>query len=147
MAAVIYPAPQELRVGVRMPKTTFRPVKMQRGCPVKSPDGKAAASDLGVLVFDRAVADRVRSDEEFGREYGFSIFDYYSDYQNSVGGISYRDLLNLNAREPFSPDLDLVADLILRYSPWDSAIVLGGGASNYARDARLISMSAGPGYP
>jgi hypothetical protein len=133
---VIYPAAQELRVGVRMPKTTFRPGENASvDVRVKSPDGKAAASDLGVLVFDRAVADRVRSDEEFGREYGFSIFDYYSDYQNSVGGISYRELLNLNAREPFSPDLDLAAELILRYSPWDSAIVLGGGASNYARDA------------
>jgi hypothetical protein len=136
MAAVIYPSPQELRVGVRMPKTTFRPGENASvDVRVKSPDGKAAESDLGVLVFDRAVADRVRSDEEFGREYGFSIFDYYSDYQNSVGGISYRDLLNLNAREPFSPDLDLAAELILRGSPWDSAIVLGGGASNYARDA------------
>ena len=136
MAAVIYPSPQELRVGVSMPKTTFRPGENASvDVRVKSPDGKAAASDLGVLVFDRAVADRVRSDEEFGREYGFSIFDYYSDYQNSVGGISYRDLLNLNAREPFSPDLDLAAELILRDSPWDSAIVLGGGASNYARDA------------
>jgi A-macroglobulin complement component/alpha-2-macroglobulin family protein/MG2 domain-containing protein/carboxypeptidase family protein/A-macroglobulin receptor/macroglobulin-like protein len=136
MAAVIYPAPQELRVGVRMPKTTFRPGENASvDVRVKSPDGKAAASDLGVLVFDRAVADRVRSDEEFGQEYGFSIFDYYSDYQNSVGGISYRDLLNLNAREPFSSDLELVAELILRYSPWDSAIVLAGGSSNYARDA------------
>jgi uncharacterized protein YfaS (alpha-2-macroglobulin family) len=136
MTAVIYPAPQELHVGVRMPKTTFRPGENASvDVRVKSPEGKAAASDLGVLVFDRAVADRVRSDEEFGREYGFSIFDYYSDYQNSIGGITYRDLLNSNAREPFSPDLDLVAKLILRNNPWDSSIAFGGGASNYARDA------------
>jgi len=50
-------------VGVRMPKTTFRPGEnAQRGCPGQIADGKAAASDLGVLVFDRAWR-RVRSDE------------------------------------------------------------------------------------
>jgi hypothetical protein len=33
------------------------------------PDGHAAESVLGVLVFDRAVAERVRTDEDCGREY------------------------------------------------------------------------------
>jgi hypothetical protein len=136
MVAVMYPAPQELRVDLRMDKTIFRPGENASvDVRVKSPDGKAATSALGVLVFDRAVAERVRTDEEFGREYGFSIFDYYRDYQNSIAGITYRDLLNLNIRETFSPDLDLVAELILRANSWDSAIVLGGGASNYSTEA------------
>ena len=47
---------------------------------ILTPEGSAVESALGVLVFDKAVAERVRTDEEFGREYGFSVYDYAPYY-------------------------------------------------------------------
>lgn len=99
------------------------------------PGGKATESALGVLVFDRAVAERVRSDEQFGRDYGFSIYDYYESYRNSIAGITYRDLLNLDATKPFSADLDLAAELILRSSSGITDVLLSGSAADYAAEA------------
>ncbi len=134
-ASVIYPFPQELRVDVRMPKTTFRPGdNASVNVHVDSPDGKVAQSALGVLVFDRAVAERVRSDEEFKREYGFSILDYYGD-DASIGGITYRDLLNLDPVKPFPPDLDLAAELVLQRLSYLEDVALSGGAADYTSEA------------
>ena len=73
----IYPARQELQVGLRMARTTLRPGETANAdLHILTPEGSAVESALGVLVFDKAVAERVRTDEEFGREYGFSVYDY-----------------------------------------------------------------------
>src|SRR5205823_8531523 len=95
MVRVIYPARHELQVGLHLVNTTFRPGEMATGdLRVSTPEGEAAESILGVLVFDRAVAERFRTDEDLGRGFGFSIFDYLdSFYQSSVAGVSYRSLL------------------------------------------------------
>src|SRR5262249_37321179 len=133
---VIYPGPQELQVGVHMAKTTFRPGEDATvGVQVKMPDGKPTEGALGVLVYDRAVAERVRTDEDFGRGYGFSIFDYYDAYRHGIGGISYRDLLYLSPTQPFSPDLDLTAGLIVRSTYWSAPMTMQGGMPDYAAEA------------
>ena len=60
---VLYPAKEELSVKVGMKKAVFNPGEMVSSeLEVSAPDGKPAESALGVLVFDRAVAERVRTD-------------------------------------------------------------------------------------
>jgi uncharacterized protein YfaS (alpha-2-macroglobulin family) len=119
---VIYPAKEELDVKLKMPQTVFRPGEdVTADLHVLTPNGEPTESALGVLVFDRAVAERVRTDEDFGREYGYSIFDYFNgDYQRSIGGVSYRDLRDLDASKPFPEGIDLVAEGMLHssYGPW-----------------------------
>ena len=67
---VIYPAQQELQVGLRMARTMLRPGQTANAdLHILTPDGHATESVLGVLVFHRAVAERVRTDEDFGGEY------------------------------------------------------------------------------
>src|SRR5439155_5117539 len=109
-AQVLFPARKELDVRVKMPQTTFKPgEEVAADVRVLTPEGRASESALGLLVFDRAVAERVRTDEDFGRDYGYSIFDYFDwDYQRSIGGVSYRDLLDLDATKSFPEGLDLV---------------------------------------
>jgi uncharacterized protein YfaS (alpha-2-macroglobulin family) len=141
-AHVIYPALQELRVGLKMAHSTYRPGETASAdFTVRSPEGKPVESDLGVLVFDRAVAERVRSDEEFGRPYGFSIYDYLGDsYIGKIAGIGYRDLLGLSPNEPFSADLQLVAEALMRsaqYNWWYGNVQLKGG-ENYSRGAGSV---------
>jgi hypothetical protein len=135
---VIYPARQELQVGLRMARTTLRPGETANAdLHVMTPEGSAVESALGVLVFDKAVAERVRTDEEFGREYGFSVYDYAPYYYLSVGGISYRDLLNLDSSKPIPEGIDLVAEEILNsgYRGWRGDLSLAGGASDYGRES------------
>jgi hypothetical protein len=135
---VIYPARQELQVALRMARTTLRPgERANADLHILTPDGNAVESALGVLVFDKAVAERVRTDEEFGRESGFSVYDYVPYYYLSIGGVTYRDLLNLDSSKPFAEGIDLVAEEILRsgYHAWQGDLALVGGASDYSRDA------------
>ncbi len=139
---VIYPALQDLRVGVKMAHTTYRPGETASAeFSVRSPEGKPVESDLGLLVFDRAVAERVRSDEEFGRPSGFSIYDYLDEnYIGKIAGIGYRDLLGLNPNEPFSADLQLLAEALMssaQYNWWYGNVRLTGG-ENYSRGAGSV---------
>jgi hypothetical protein len=106
-AEVLFPGPQELDLGLRLQKAIYKP-----GDPalaefhVRSPDGKPMTTALGVVVYDKAVAERVRSDEEFG-SYGFYFSQNGADY--AIGGITYHDLLNKKLTGPVPPDLELVA--------------------------------------
>jgi A-macroglobulin TED domain/Alpha-2-macroglobulin family/MG2 domain/Carboxypeptidase regulatory-like domain/A-macroglobulin receptor binding domain/Macroglobulin domain MG3/Alpha-2-macroglobulin bait region domain len=128
---VMYPAKEELDVKLKMPQTVFRPgEEVTADLHVSTPTGEPTESALGVLVFDRAVAERVRTDEDFGREYGYSIFDYFGpSYQESIGGVSYRDLRDLDANKPFPEGLDLVAEELVHteYPPWMTNDVYAGG--------------------
>jgi len=128
---VLYPAKEELDVKLKMPQTVFRPgEEVAADLHVLTPTGEPTESALGVLVFDRAVAERVRTDEDFGREYGYSIFDYFGpSYQESIGGVSLRDLQDLDASKPFPEGLDLVAEGMLHsnYPPWMANEEFAGG--------------------
>jgi A-macroglobulin TED domain/Alpha-2-macroglobulin family/Carboxypeptidase regulatory-like domain/MG2 domain/A-macroglobulin receptor binding domain/Macroglobulin domain MG3 len=141
-AHVIYPALQDLRVGLKMARSTYRPGEIASAdFSVRSPEGRPVESDLGILVFDRAVAERVRSDEEVGRPYGFSIYDYLDEgYIGKIANIGYRDLLGLNPNQPFSADLQLLAEALMRsgrYNWWYGNVQLKGG-ENYSRDAKHV---------
>jgi hypothetical protein len=137
---VLFPTKEELDVKVGMRKAVYKPGEaVSSEFDVTTADGKPTESALGILVYDRAVAERVRTDEDFGRGYGFSVFDYFDwNYSQSIGGVSYRDLLNLDASKPFPEDLDLVAEGLVHsgYGRWwgeengfDSSGWDGAGAS------------------
>ncbi len=139
---VIYPAPQDLKVGLRMARTTYRPGETASAdIKIRSPKGAPVESALGILVFDRAVAERVRTDEEFGRPYGFSIYDYlWESHVGRIADIGYRDLLGLDASQPFSADLELVAEALMcsaRYGWWSGNVQLAGG-EDYVRGAGQV---------
>ncbi|HEV2989473.1 MAG TPA: alpha-2-macroglobulin family protein [Candidatus Angelobacter sp.] len=146
MVRVIYPAKHELQVGLRLAHTTFRPGEVATGdLRVRTPEGDAAESILGVLVFDRAVAERFRTDEDFGRGFGFSVFDYLDPiYQSSVAGVTYRNLLNLDSSKPFPQGLDLVAEAILHSGgyAWNS---WNYGYGNYTVP-QVESLRSAPDY-
>ena len=90
---VFSPRPQELDLGLQIRKTTYKPGEPAVArFQVRSPDGHPVESALGIVVFDQAVAERVRSDADFGR-YGFFYGDYYDSWKASIAGVSYRDIL------------------------------------------------------
>ena len=116
---VIYARPDELKLSVRMPQTTFRPGEdVNADIDVRTPQGDGIASALGLVVFDQAVAERLRTDQDFG-DYGFSsVYDFdYSRY-GSIAGMGLRDLLVLDPKRPFSDSLQMLAEALLLSSPY-----------------------------
>ncbi len=129
---VIYPAGESLKVGVHLPHTTFRPGETAAAdIQVKNVAGNPRESDLGVMVVDRAVEERARTEREFGGEIGFSrrrhFFVVDSNQNAGIAGITKPDLLNLDPAKPFPDGLDLVAEALLHspqaYNGWASGIV------------------------
>jgi hypothetical protein len=114
---VLFPRPQELQLALRMGKAIFRPgEEAAADVGVRTPDGAPVESALGVLVYDRAVAERVRTDQQFGREYGFNIYDFLDGYYGQgIAGITYRDLAAWDSSKPFPDGLDMIAEAILAY--------------------------------
>src|SRR5262249_16958724 len=106
-ATVLFPEPQNLDLGVRLDRATYKPGESASAqFRVRDPDGHAEKTALGIVVYDKAVAERVRSDEEFGT-YGF-YFDHndWSAY-GSIAGFTYRDLINRKLTKWVPPDWEL----------------------------------------
>ncbi|HWZ43247.1 MAG TPA: MG2 domain-containing protein, partial [Candidatus Saccharimonadales bacterium] len=115
-AEVLYPGPQDLDLGLQIRKTTYKPGESAVArFQVRSPDGRPVESALGIVVFDQAVAERVRSDADFGH-YGFFYGDYWDGWQSSIAGVSYRDLIRQPLTGPVDPDRELLAQALLSLS-------------------------------
>src|SRR6185369_10418323 len=71
--SVLYPHPDKLRVRIKARQNTYRPGEdVTAVLNVNLPSGSGTPSALGVTVIDKAVEERVRTDQEFGSgRYGF----------------------------------------------------------------------------
>jgi hypothetical protein len=122
--AVIYPRDRELKLDLRFGRETYEPGEEAAATAhVRTGAGRAAAAALGVVVFDKAVEERARTDEEFSSSYGFSDHFFRFFYgPESIGGVTLRDLEKLDPARPRPEGFDTVAELLLQrghdyYSP------------------------------
>jgi hypothetical protein len=114
-ASVIYPHDQELKTTVRMSQTQYKPGEDATvNFDVRKPDGKAVESALGVVVFDKAVEERARTDSEFGSQFGFySAMRRLLRDEIAAGGYSLRDLYKLDMKKPLPEGLNVLAELLV----------------------------------
>ncbi|HEV2705911.1 MAG TPA: alpha-2-macroglobulin family protein [Pyrinomonadaceae bacterium] len=115
-AVVLYPVVRALSLDVQLAQAIYRPgAEAQADFRVRSPEGGAKETALGVVVFDRAVEERARTDQDFGSGTGFyGGLSRLLGYDESLAGITLRDLQRLDTSKPVSTELDLVADILLR---------------------------------
>ena len=113
---IVYPRDRELKLKLRLDQKEYRPgLVAHANFDVRSADGMTAESSLGVVILDRAVEERFRTDSDFGRAYGFyDAYSYLSGYAGSVGNLSRRDLDKIDLDKPVPPELDLAAEMLLR---------------------------------
>ena len=136
---ILYPQDPELKLDVRPSQASYRPGEdAQVNVRVQSPEGSLAESAVGVVVLDKAVEERFRTDQEFGSPMStvndsFNRFLGANDY---VAGMSIRDLQRLDMSKPISADMELAADLLLSRSR--RYFRTFHGDNQYERDSEAI---------
>jgi A-macroglobulin TED domain/Alpha-2-macroglobulin family/MG2 domain/Carboxypeptidase regulatory-like domain/A-macroglobulin receptor binding domain/Macroglobulin domain MG3 len=112
---ILFPHDTSLQLDVRMSKAKYRPGE-EAGAEfrVNSTDGGAAKSALGLVVVDKAVEERQRTDEDLGRNSGFYAFRAYGDGENELSGIHRADLDRIDPSKPLPEGLELVAEILLQ---------------------------------
>ena len=115
--SVLYPHPDKLLVRIKPGQKTYRPGEdVTAVLNVGLPSGSGAASALGVTVVDKAVEERVRTDQEFGGgRYGFWDWAWWRA-PVAAGGVTRDDLDQLDLTKPLPDGMDLVAEIILYQS-------------------------------
>lgn len=113
---VLYPNnEEELKLDVRTERTSYRPgEEASASVQVTTVDGRPVESALGVVVFDRAVEERSRTDSEFGGNgsYGF----YMGGAGGGVAGLRLADFMHADPSRPLPAGLDLVAEILLAHA-------------------------------
>jgi hypothetical protein len=131
---IIFPVQTNLKVEANFEKASYKPgedAKLSFG--VLDSVGKAIESALGVVVFDKAVEERARTDSDFnGMFYGFRGWLGYGD---SFGGINVKDLNDLDPNKPISDEMQLVAEVMLYDETYFPNIF---HSRNYETDAKSV---------
>lgn len=119
---VLFPKGRALKLTARWSKAEYHPGdKAAVTFQVRTPEGRAVESAIGVVVFDRAVEERARTDSEFGNGAG-QRFAYAGQVEEFLGadgamaGVSRMDLDVLDSSQPFTAEMDLLAAALLNHS-------------------------------
>ena len=137
---VLFPRESELKLDVRTDKKEYKPGE-EAGAEIRVRDaaGREVESVVGVVVTDRAVEERTRTEREFGGRDGFGGYEgsflYRLGEGNSLAGVSRRDLEHLDARRPTPEGLDLLAEMMLNKSSYPAVNAFGQG---FADDQRSV---------
>ncbi len=135
--SVLYPREGDLKLDVRLDQSTYKPgEEAHADFTVRDPDGRTVESALGVVVFDKAIEERARTDREFGSRHGFyDAYNSLNGYEGELSGLTRRDFSKLDLSKPVPEGMELVAEIMLRggdYSPHTF------GSREYSLDQREI---------
>ena len=120
---VVYPSPQNLLVKTETNKEVFRPAEeATMNFTVSTSDNKQTEAALGVVILDKAVEERARTDADFG---GVNIFQ-------NLGGLSggWNEINTKN----LTAELQLYAEMQFANTNFERN-VFGG---NYERDLQNV---------
>jgi phosphatidate phosphatase APP1 len=137
MRSVLYPRERDLKLDVRLDQSTYKPgEEAHADFTVRDPLGRTIESALGVVVFDKAIEERARTDREFGARYGFyDAYNSLSGYGGELSGLSGRDFFKLDLSRPVPEGMELVAEIMLRGGEYYPRTF---GSQEYSLDQREI---------
>ncbi len=119
---ILFPAPNNLNIKLAADKAEYRPGdKALLQVSVRTPAGATGPSSLGVVVFDQAVEERARTDQQAGQGGPAPSFraavESFLGSNDQVGGVSRSDLEGVDLTQPPPEGFDLAAEVLLnRYS-------------------------------
>lgn len=111
---VVFPRDRELKLDVRMSQAKYQPGDdAVAQLALRTASGRRAEGALGVVVFDKAVEERARADEEAPRPWGFGDSLYgYLYAPSGIAGFTQRDIERLDAARAVPAGFDEVAELL-----------------------------------
>lgn len=112
---ILFPRDRDLKINLRLDHADYKPGEDAKvDFRILTPDGRPVTSALGIVVFDRAVEERARTDQEFSGGFGFyGSFSQWRRYDDQVGGITRKDLQRIDLTKPLPEEMELVAELLL----------------------------------
>ena len=109
---IIFPAQTNLKLDANFDKETYKPGEAANvNFGVSDANGNPSEAALGVVVFDKAVEERARTDSDFNGM--FSGYRGWLGYGESFGGVNVKDLNELDLSKPIPDELQTVAEVML----------------------------------
>ena len=118
-ASVLFPNPTNLQLDVKAVKTTYRPGEAASlNLRVRGSEGEPVEGALGLLVYDQALEELARNEaslftsgyESIDSRLGFRSFE---EDNESIAGVSVKQLLNRAPDAAVPPDLELLTQALL----------------------------------
>jgi hypothetical protein len=111
---VLFPKNHEISLDVKMAKATYLP---SENAPAElrmaGPDGQQLRGAIGLVVVDRAVEERQRSDRDLRWDEGFLGYRSMID-DEELKGIHLSDLNKLDLTKPLPDGYELVAEIMMQ---------------------------------
>jgi len=108
---VIYPSASALNLNVKSLKTAYRPNEDAKiSFTAQNSEKRSAETALGVLILDKAIEERARTEQ---LPDNFSGIRRLLGTADSFGDFTRRDLDNLDPAKPITDDLQLAAEFLL----------------------------------
>jgi hypothetical protein len=141
--SIIYPRPRDLRLKLQSTTQTYKPGEEARfAFQTSTAEGRAVESALGIVVVDKAIEERFRTDVESEWRYATFFGDYLgvSGAGDAIGSVSRKVIDNLSRSKPITPELDLVAEVLLnQYTSYFPKLF-----STYEHDTNFLELFSGP---
>jgi hypothetical protein len=136
---ILFPRTRELKLDVQLDRDTYRPGEdATADVRVRTPDGRACESALGVVVLDKAVEERARTNQGFS-SYGFySSFNSFLYGDDNLSGITERELERLDLHHGVPEGVEVAADLLLQRAGSDYGMRNLSERRDYIDDERAV---------
>jgi hypothetical protein len=113
--SVIYPQNHELKIAMRLDRNEYRPGQPAAATvQVRTATGLAMPSVIGAVIFDKAVEERARIDQDLRGSFGFGGYGgwWYMD-RVKLANLGRADLDRVDTTQPIPGDLEVAADFLL----------------------------------
>ena len=119
---VAYPRDRELKIDAHTSRSIYAPGdEASVAFRIRSAEGLPQPSVLGVVVLDKAVEERARTEREFSGPHWFcDECERWLGFDREVSGLTRRDLDRLDLSQPVPDDIELAAEVLLNsgaYAP------------------------------
>jgi hypothetical protein len=113
--SVIYPQNRDINLALRLDRREYRPGQdAEATVQVTSSTGAGIPSVIGAVIFDTAVEERARIDQDLRDRFGFGGYGgwWYQD-EAKLANLTRPDLDRVNTAQAVPEDLDVAADFLL----------------------------------
>jgi len=124
--SVIYPQNRDLKIALKLDRSEYRPGENAAAIvQVKTSSGYLIPSVIGAVIFDKAVEERARIDEDLRDRFGFGDYGgWWYQGEATLANLTRSDLDRVDTTEAIPEDLEIAADFLLN--------AYGYGSGNYS---------------